>query len=667
MNVRIEAASEPPGVVVVDDVEHRQVRFETPSAVAVAPVSTDSFRFPVETACEVRTDRLGLGRRDEVNVHDDATRVVTRAVTGETESYPAGRYTLDVSAPIKLYLKVEGPFELTARTDSVTVTFPETRTISIGARSYHERPASTVTTTDRPVDIMAALSVLSSALKTTTCERSYPTLRGHPPLIESADSLDLAGLSAPGTGVSIEVPAEFDSIYAVAPLAFYLGANVRPKNRPRIVLPNFEYDLRAHGPLEDTVAAILRQVLFLDCIVRTEGLYQVDLYERSQVESELPFDPEAMYDRPLTDQIQAYLSVPYRTVEPLLPRWVLTAYVPSRPDSVSILPHIVNELGIVRTPRGRRVTRTIGGTEQSFVEPEVVSESVNHAWFADGQPLGAAKAIPAAYQHKLERDAPSESIEIVLVCNDEAMASETAALDSVYGYRADFPYDITSVTAASTDELRSVLSSTADFVHFIGEVQPEGIVCTDGTLDADDLDSVGVTSFMLSAPRSLEQSLSLVEQGAVGGVATIGGLTTDEIRNIGRGLAHLLNLGFPLAAAVELVRMHAKLGERYLVVGDGSLDIAQASGIPMVCDIRKRSDGKYEFTLETYPTREYRMGTYHVPRISGQRDSFLMPGRLKKVFDRTEEELRSYVGSHPFPIRYQDRLRWNNTLDVLQL
>ena len=38
-----------------------------------------------------------------------------------------------------------------------------------------------------------ALSTLSSALKTTSVERSYPTLRGHPPALELGDALDVLG------------------------------------------------------------------------------------------------------------------------------------------------------------------------------------------------------------------------------------------------------------------------------------------------------------------------------------------------------------------------------------------------------------------------------------------------------------------------------------------
>lgn len=666
MHVRIEAASEPPGVVVIDDIEHRRVRFETPSPVVLGDAATEQFRYPVETAATVETTLLELTRRDEVNVHDEASGSVTRAVTGETTSFPAGSYTLDVAAPVKVFLRVAGPFELAAHTDCVSIAFEEASEVVVGARSYHERPATTITTTERPVDVMAAIGAFSSALKTTSCERSYPTLRGHPPLVELGDELDLNGLTLPGTGVSIEVPPELDSIYAVASLAFYLGAAVRPGNRPRIVAPDFEYGLTEQGPLEDTVAAVLRQVLFLDCVVRTEGLYQIDLYEREQIEPNLPFEPAALYDRPLDEQLRAYLKVSYQDVRPLLPRWVLTAHVPPRVSSVSMLPHVVNELGIVRTPRGRNVTRTIDGRERSFVEPEVVGESVNHAWFADGQPLGTTKAVPAAYRHKLAQGPPSESIEITIVCNDESLAAETGALDSVYGFREDQPYEISSVTDASTDELRTVLVDGTDFLHFIGEVSPNGIVCSDGALDARSLADVGVTSFLLSAPRSFEQSMALVEKGAVGGVATLGGLSNDEIRTIGRGLAHLLNLGFPLAAAVELVRKHAKFGERYLVIGDGTLDIAQPVGTPMVCDVRKRPDGDYDLTHETFPTRDFRIGTYAVLYL-GPETAYLIPGRLGESETLSGDTLREYLRSHSFPIRVEGQLRWNNTLDTINL
>jgi hypothetical protein len=47
-----------------------------------------------------------------------------------------------------------------------------------------------VRTTDAE-DVMMAILTFRSALKTTSPERSFPTLRGHPPAIELNDRLEI--------------------------------------------------------------------------------------------------------------------------------------------------------------------------------------------------------------------------------------------------------------------------------------------------------------------------------------------------------------------------------------------------------------------------------------------------------------------------------------------
>lgn len=109
---------------------------------------------------------------------------------------------------------------------------------------------------------MAAISALSSALKTTTCERSYPTLRGHPPRIECGDKLHIPDeLSRPETGIRLEVPPSLENVFVAAPLVYYLGAEMVPGEKPRLVTERFEYPLDDF-PLEREIERLLKQVFF---------------------------------------------------------------------------------------------------------------------------------------------------------------------------------------------------------------------------------------------------------------------------------------------------------------------------------------------------------------------------------------------------------------------
>src|SRR5699024_3463049 len=153
-----------------------------------------------------------------------------------------------------------------------TIEFGDETEIVVGARSHHSRPATTLTTPADPERMMRAVSTFGSALKTFSPERSYPTLRGHPPAVELGDELDLNGLTPPETGVTIEVPSTYRSVFVVAPLAYYLGARVRPSETPRVrTETGFTHSLDGALGFERSVERTLKQVFFVDCLVRTDG------------------------------------------------------------------------------------------------------------------------------------------------------------------------------------------------------------------------------------------------------------------------------------------------------------------------------------------------------------------------------------------------------------
>jgi hypothetical protein len=239
------------------------------------------------------------------------------------------------------------------------MSFEEPAEMVLGARSYHSQPAATITTTENPRDVMQAVSAMGSALKTTSPERSFPTLRGHPPAIELGDELRIPdGLDAPDTGIRIEVPPVREAVYVVAPLAYYLGAEVVPGDQPRLVTDDgFEH--RLAPDFEESVERVLKQTFFLDCIVWTEGRYPVELHERTAIDNDLDLEPAALYHRSSAERLAAYLSVRFETVQEHLPTWKLTTHVAPEPENVEILPFLIDDLAIVRMPEGTTVSRAV--------------------------------------------------------------------------------------------------------------------------------------------------------------------------------------------------------------------------------------------------------------------------------------------------------------------
>jgi hypothetical protein len=501
-------------------------------------------------------------------------------------------------------------------------------------------------------------------------------------------------LSPPKTDVTLVLPPDRRYVYTAAPLAFYLGAGLVPGSDARIETPGRSFPLGDGREFEDEVARTLKRTLFLDAIVRTEGIYQVEQYERRQVEPILPFDVESLYGEPLHEQLRAYLEVPYERIVDHVPTWVLTAHLPSTPGYMEALPFILNDLGVIRDPRGiryddpqeviddyspmnpdssvQRSTTTVtrsgeqNGERRSrkLVEPIPSDESIDHAWFGTDIPVGASKATLEAFRNRRSMEERSDPIDITVVCNDERMLEEHENIEEVYGRRADLPFDVTSHFGLSRDAFADLLErDDSDFLHYIGHATSEGLRCPDETLDVRTLDEVGIDVFFLNACDSYDQALALTRRGALGGVGTVGDVVNEYAIDAGKLIAQLLNQGYPLRAAVNLVREYTVIGEQYLVVGDGSVDVAQPEGgPPSVYHVETRPDGDYDVRVTSYPTRVFRIGTYFDVTTEKTNDKFLLPGTTSRM-RMTRSEVEDYFLWVSAPAWVDGDLRWITPLE----
>jgi len=682
------------GIAVVDPIDRHRYVMRTRTPVSPVPIATENFRFPVDAAVSVHTSALSLPSVVSVHIRDDdgITRRTAEHFAGV--NLPAKTYEIELSAPLKLYVRVESAVSVSADAERTTVEFDEETTVQVGARSHHSHPATTLTTPADPEQLMQAVSTFGSALKTHSPERSYPTLRGHPPAVELGDTLDLAGLEPPETGITIEIPPTYRAVFVVAPLAYYLGARVVPGETPCIRTDmGFEYPLEGVIGFERTVERILKQVFFLDCLTRTEGLYPVDLHERRELEPVLGFDFGALYDRPLAAQLEAYLGVDFEALAAHLPEWKLTAHADPTPASVETLPFLVDDLAVVRCGGIEEVTNSSGTipggcvsttrgsvvagdftrsasrgtpveTDRTYIEPGS-DNSLEQAWVGEGTPVGASKATIDAYRNRLDRTPVEGDIRVKVVCNDSEMDEERALVNEVYGER-DLPFEVSVECDLTTDELEAALATRTDFFHYVGHVDDTGFECVDGTLDADSLDSVGVDAFLLNACQSYEQGMSLIENGSIGGIVTLSDVLNDEAVRIGETLARLLNAGFPLRAALTIAREESIMGDEYLVVGDGGFALAQSSsGTPNLIDVL-REGNSYIIEITTYPTSNRGMGSLVMPIIRHVSEYYLSSGYIGR-FDLSREELIEFLKLETIPVRVDGKLRWSNQLDVDEL
>jgi hypothetical protein len=682
------------GIRIDDRIERRHCEIRTDRPSNPTPADETQFRYPVDTAVQLTAGRLTFEGFSRTFVHDGPD--VTEVEYFESVSFDDGHYTLELSGPVKLYVELEGAIDVQTTVTEMDVSLSEATSVRIGARSYHEQPAATVTTTDDPTDVMAAVSTFGSAMKTTGSERSYPTLRGHPPTLQRGSSLSVpSGLQPPETDVHIEVPESLFETLAVAPLAYYLGAEVVPGSDPQLVVDGEPFSLEGDGGFERTVERTLKRTFFLDCVVRTAGPRSIPLYERRAVESSLDIDLSDLYGRSGAERLAAYNTVDYDTISSFVPTWKLTAHVDPVGSSLEVLPFLVDDLAVVRSPSQlsvagddpfaqdadpfeastpddgefvRSTTRSpsdSSATPTQHVQPDQ-ADSLEQTWVGEGTPLGASKAIPEAFRNRLDREPREGDIEIVVVCNDEEMLEERDVAAEVYGSREEFPIDVTFYEDLTTDRLALVLESDVDFFHYIGHVDEGGFECSDGLLDADSVGDIELDIFFLNACRSYRQGRRLIEKGAISGVVTLDDVINSGAVRIGKTLAKLLNYGFPLRSALNIARERSIVGTQYLVIGDGNADIAQHQGnVPVLVSVDTESD-EYDVTLTTYATSGFGMGTQYRPPIQGVKEVYLCPGTLP-TFNVSEQVLEEYLSMVVLPVQFDGTFGWSDTLSLSDL
>ncbi|WP_115862449.1 CHAT domain-containing protein [Halorussus litoreus] len=686
MAPRFDTLDDTTGLAVVDPIETRRFTASTPTALDPSPADPESFRFPVSSACTVEARALDLPYPVLMYVWRRGGEMLTDLTSESSAELPPDEYLLELNTPVKIYVQIEAGVSVESDVDSMRIEFDRPAEIVVGARSFHDSPETTVTTTDEPEDVMAAVSTFGSVLKTTTPERSWPTLRGHPPRVERGDELSIPDdLDAPETGITVEVPPNLESIYPVAPLAYYFGATVVPGERPRLTVGGFERRFDAGEGFEEEVVRTVKQAFLLDCVVRTEGYYPIEMADRNRVESRVDLDFAALYDAPFDEQLEAYFSVPYSTLADAMPTWHRVTFVRPTPRNVEALPYLVNDFSILRTPprpsyeptETKRRTRTalddfkrappegeVGDSHgadspatktrtattrrgvppvEDYVQtPDV--DALEQAWVGEGTPVRGTKVLPEAFENdgaatSRGEDSATEDgvVDITVVCNDEAMREEWDAVAEVYGPREAISFDPSVHFDVTTDELRDVLQTPTDIFHYVGHIDGRGFECADGVLDARELDEVRMQTFLLNACRSYGQGVALVEAGSNGGIVSLGNVGNPAAVELGETMAKLFQGGFSVGSALAVTREATFVGSRYVAVGDPGFTVTGSGDvIPLLYVVDDTTDGELTLTLRGYPTRDHPIGSLSLSWIDDG-PYFLSTGQCQA--ETTNEEL----------------------------
>lgn len=635
---RIEAHPEKVGVRLVDPIEKYEFTLMTPCSVNPVECDTEGFYFPVDTAAWLSVSEITTPFEVDIWIRNDQGDLVAHSEGGEKVSLPDGRYHIEISsAHMKVYLLIEGDLNVSLTNTQVTISTVTADSLSVGVRSLHEQPAATITTTETPEDLMRAVSTFGSALKTTTCERSYPSLRGHPPLLEFGDSVAIPdSIEPPQTDLTIRIPPTLDRLFPIASLAYYLGASVEPGKRPELIAGDSSFSLAGQGGFEETVARLLRQIFLLDCVTRTEGYYNIELQERAIVEDQINFDLSELYQMPIAEQIQAYLSIPYEAVADAVPEWRLTADILPEPQHAETLPFLASELSIVRCLSSDDISaaspdvaaqpvqkffdtvdtygleafsRGNGDSPPVFQPP--TRDSALHIFVGQGIPLGAGKMTPDNFYRRLNSNHSDKvSIEIVVVCNDQMMDAESTVW-KIYRESDWIASDISVMNNLSKAELRTLFGRQLDFIHYIGHVNENGIQCSDGYLDADSISSVNVSSFLLNSCNSYDQGRKLVSRGSRGGVTTLSKISNNVGLEFGKTFAGLLSKGIPLGRCVDIIDRIGEFSDAFVVIGDPTTQVIDSpSGNTEIYRLTESDTDQYSVEYESNFTDTYTLGSF---------------------------------------------------------
>ena len=310
------------------------------------------------------------------------------------------------------------------------------------------------------------------------------------------------------------------------------------------------------------------------------------------------------------------------------------------------------------------------GTKKDIVDsPEFIeigeTGALEQAWVGDGIPIGASKAMIEAFKNRFQRNPTNGDIEITVVVNDDAMVKEGNIVDHVYNSRDELSFSVKLHQQLKIEDMEDVLNRDTDFFHYIGHIDDDGFECVDGQLDVTNMDYTGIKSFLLNACSSYMQAIGLIEMGAAAGIATLRPVLDSGAERIGRAIARLLNLGFPFISALKIAKTESIMGDNYVLIGDGGLDLTQSkSGIPSLCKISKNSE-ENDVSYWTYVNRRKDLGSITIPYVKGNQKYFLTSGHTGR-FMMGNDELLEFLSMGEMPIIMDSSLYWSNENDFVE-
>lgn len=538
--------------------------------------------------------------------------------------------------------------------------------------STDKRPVVTV---PRTVDGVA--TGLSTVHRTTTersPDRTLPAIRSRPARLQFGRTESIPeSLQEDTSGIELIVPRSLDVLAAVSPLVQYLGADIRVEDGATVTVDtgNEVYSFNGNDIGRES-GKTLRAIFSIDCLARCAGPNEPRELIRSGVLDQAELTADTLYDQPMASRVDTYLSQLRDDQIPLseFPDW---HYWLSVEPSFTRLPALVAALRhlpavrVVESPHDTwdRTERGVTDSDYTDLDVKLVDPtpvpSRTHAWLADGIPAGGIKLLPSAMTSD---QAPIVNPDVVVVDNLE-VGTEAEAVVPFYRRLTESEGGSCRIRRdLSRAELREVIESEADHLHFVGHCNAEGIRCGEQHLSIEEVGQTGLSSFVLNACDSVELGRMLIERGATAGITTTRKIITTPARSAGRECVRFLVNGWPIARAIRRAeRAVTDSDTGYVTVGDGTYAMTGTDSVlPPEVRIDQPSSSGNKYTVSTTFNHPIEAGaSVRLPDPFDDQRWLAGDGRTHRL---TQDELRLVLDELESAVVFDGDLRWPGELSL---
>ncbi|ADD06767.2 uncharacterized protein Nmag_3217 [Natrialba magadii ATCC 43099] len=265
-------------------------------------------------------------------------------------------------------------------------------------------------------------------------------------------------------------------------------------------------------------------------------------------------------------------------------------------------------------------------------------------------------AHPKAYENRLS-DLEQQSDErtvIVVFATESIPESAREQIVDTYRRRSDAVSPrVERVDDPTRVELADVFTAGADFLHYIGDCDDDGVgfACTDGTLSPTALPGNEVGLFQLDAANAAGVARRLIEVGSIAGVAGYRTPASERDVSVTTTIGELLLYGQSLATAHTCATVQTD-GSGGVVVGDGTHRFVAKWQPSEIQSLQEADDGTIRGLSVPFPVDP--VGAHW--RGNRPENKRLIPATI--THEIAPEGLSEYISNTVRPIYYNGEFYW---------